>query len=94
MYSSNVRFFVPMAVKFRQTAINVKFLFDTGSLVTYLRAETFWGAMRAFRLRSSRTFTASVRLRTCIIDILRTSTYSIRTTYVELASLRRWTMMS
>ena len=41
MYGQNVRVFVPLVVKVRQTSINVNFLFDTGSPVSYLRAETF-----------------------------------------------------
>ena len=41
MYGQNVHIFVPLVVKFRQTSINVNFLFDTGSPVSYLRAETF-----------------------------------------------------
>ena len=40
MYGQNVRVFVPLVVKVRQTSINVNFLFDTGSPVSYLRAET------------------------------------------------------
>ena len=41
MYGQNVRIFVPLVVKVRQTSINANFLFDTGSPVSYLRAETF-----------------------------------------------------
>ena len=41
IYGHNVRIFVPLVVKVRQTSINVNFLFDTGSPVSYLRAETF-----------------------------------------------------
>ena len=39
MYGQNVRIFVPLVVKVRQTSINVNFLFDTP--VSYLRAEMF-----------------------------------------------------
>ena len=41
MYGQNVRIFVPLVVKVRQTSIHVNFLFDTASPVSYLRAETF-----------------------------------------------------
>ena len=41
MYGQNLRIFVPLVVKVRQTSINVNFLFDTGSPLSYLRKETF-----------------------------------------------------
>jgi hypothetical protein len=41
MYGQNLRIFVPLVVATKKKVINVNFLFDTGSPVSYLRRETF-----------------------------------------------------
>ena len=41
IYGQNLRIFVPLVVKIRQTSINVNFLFNTASPNSYLRKETF-----------------------------------------------------
>lgn len=53
-----------------------------------------WDSGRAFHLKLSRIFTASVHLCTCHLDNLRPWTFPDRTPYAESASLWRWTPMS